>query len=98
MDGLLDAAALGSPVLAAVGDGGAFAGVLPAATPPAERGIRTATVFVRSDGVRLRELAALTEQGRLTLRVARTLPFEQAAQAHELMAKGGLRGRAVLVA
>ncbi|NUW30966.1 NADP-dependent oxidoreductase [Nonomuraea sp. SMC257] len=97
VDGLLDTAVIGAQVLAAVRDGGAFVSVMPPATPPAERGIRVETVFVRSDGARLRELVALVEQGRLTLRLARTLPFEQAAEAHELLAKGGLRGRLVLV-
>ncbi|MBN6054463.1 NADP-dependent oxidoreductase [Nonomuraea sp. RK-328] len=97
VDGLLDAAVIGPPALAAVRDGGAFVSVRPPATPAAERGIRVETVFVHSDGARLRELAVLVEQGRLTLRLARTFPFEQAAEAHELFAKGGLRGRLVLV-
>ncbi|MFG2003877.1 NADP-dependent oxidoreductase [Spirillospora sp. NPDC048911] len=97
VDGLLDAAVIGAPALAAVRDGGAYVSVLPPATPPAERGIRVETVLVRSDGARLRELVALVEQGRLTLRLAQTFTFDQAAQAHELLAKGGVRGRIVLV-
>jgi NADPH:quinone reductase len=41
--------------------------------------------------------AALAEAGRLTLRVAATYPLEEAAAAHERLARGGLRGRLVLV-
>ncbi|WP_189891323.1 zinc-binding dehydrogenase [Streptomyces canarius] len=42
---------------------------------------------------RLRRLA---EEGRLTPRVARVLPAEQAADADRLLEAGGLRGRLVL--
>jgi NADPH:quinone reductase len=97
VDGLLDAAIIGAPTLAAVKDGGAFVSLMPPATPPAERGISVETVLVRSDGARLRELVTLVEQGQLTLRLAQVFPFDQAAQAHELLAKGGVRGRIVLV-
>ncbi|MEV0197908.1 NADP-dependent oxidoreductase [Nonomuraea sp. NPDC050691] len=97
VDGLLDAAVIGPQTLAAVRDGGAFVSMMPPATPAAERGIRVETVFVRSDGARLRDLVALVEQGLLTLRLSRTFAFEQAAEAHELFAKGGIRGRLILV-
>jgi NADPH:quinone reductase len=96
VDGLLDAAVVGAPALSAVRDGGVFVAVIPPAAPPAERGIRVDTVGVRSDGARLGELVRLVERGGLTLRVAQTLPFTQAAQAHTLFAKGGIRGRLVL--
>jgi NADPH:quinone reductase len=96
VDGLLDAAVVGAPALGAVRDGGVFVAVLPPAAPPAERGIRVETVGVRSDGARLRDLVRLVERGGLTLRVARTLPFAQAAQAHARFAEGGVRGRLVL--
>jgi NADPH:quinone reductase len=95
-DGLLDTAAIGAPVLGAVRDGGAFVAVLPPAAPPAERGIRVDTIGVHSDGAQLAELAQLVQHGQLTLRVAQTLPFTQAAHAHALFAKGGTRGRLVL--
>ncbi|WP_123969202.1 zinc-binding dehydrogenase [Streptomyces sp. TLI_185] len=42
---------------------------------------------------RLRRLA---EEGGLTPRVARTLPVQQAVEAHRLLEAGGLRGRMVL--
>ncbi|MGW0632195.1 zinc-binding dehydrogenase [Streptomyces sp. NPDC002758] len=38
----------------------------------------------------------LAEEGRLTPRVAQTLPAEQASEAHRLLEAGGLRGRVVL--
>jgi NADPH2:quinone reductase len=53
--------------------------------------------WIRADGARLADLVELVETGRLTLRVAETLPLEQVAAAHERVAKGGLRGRVVLV-
>ncbi|MER6282372.1 zinc-binding dehydrogenase [Streptomyces sviceus] len=37
-----------------------------------------------------------TEDGRITLRVARTFPAEQAAEAHRLLAAGGVRGQLAL--
>ncbi|WP_405883031.1 zinc-binding dehydrogenase [Streptomyces sp. NBC_01384] len=45
---------------------------------------------------KLDRLRQLTEEGRLTPRVARTLPAEQAPEAHRLLEAGGLRGRVVL--
>jgi len=42
---------------------------------------------------RLREQA---EKGVVTLRVARTFPADQAAEAHRVLARGGVRGRLVL--
>ena len=42
------------------------------------------------------DLARLAAAGRLTLRVARTLPAEFVAQAHALLEAGGVRGRLVL--
>ena len=42
------------------------------------------------------DLARLAAAGRLTLRVARTLPAEFVAQAHALLEPGGVRSRLVL--
>jgi NADPH:quinone reductase-like Zn-dependent oxidoreductase len=44
----------------------------------------------------LATLRDLAEDGTLTLRVADTLPAEQAAEAHRRVEAGGLRGRLVL--
>jgi len=96
-DGALDAAIVGLPALDAVRDGGAFVVVVAGVTPPPLRGIRVSNVWVRNDSAQLRELTALVEQGRLTLRVADTLPLAEVAEAHRRVEKGGLRGRLVLV-
>jgi NADPH:quinone reductase-like Zn-dependent oxidoreductase len=65
--------------------------------PQAERGIRVEPVMVHSNGTELADLARLVEQGVLTLRVADTVPFADVADAHARLAKGGVRGRLVLV-
>ncbi|MDQ7908000.1 NADP-dependent oxidoreductase [Phytohabitans sp. ZYX-F-186] len=96
VDAAFDPAFAGAPVLGAVRDGGTFvAGAGPLAPPP-ERGIRTTGVEVEPDGDRLATLVALAERGGLALRVAATLPLSEAATAHALLAKGGVRGRLVL--
>ncbi|WP_328601290.1 zinc-binding dehydrogenase [Actinomadura physcomitrii] len=53
-------------------------------------------MWITADGARLEQLSALVDTGRLTLRVAGTYPLEKAAQAHERLEAGGLRGRLVL--
>ena len=97
VDGVLDAAAIGVRALDALRGGGSFASVTGPATPPALRGTRVHTVFVRADGRQLAELVAMVEAGTLTPRVAETFPLEKAAAAHRRFAEGGIRGRLVLV-
>ena len=65
--------------------------------PGTERGIRVDTVSVHSDGATLRELVSLVDDDRLTLRVADTFAFDDAAAAHTLLARSGTRGRPVLL-
>lgn len=96
VDGVLDAAILGEAALEWVRDGGAFVGVIPGAHPASVRGVRTGSVEVAADGARLAELAALVDDGALTLRVAETYALDEAAKAHARLAEGGLRGRLVL--
>lgn len=103
-DGLLDAAAMGGTLSAALRDGGTMALV----RGPAEsadggvrdrRGITFHSVYVHAyDGRHdiLDRLARQAEEGALTLRVTRTYPVEQAAQAHRALEEGGIRGRIVL--
>jgi NADPH:quinone reductase-like Zn-dependent oxidoreductase len=97
VDGVVDAASLGAAVLPAVRDGGRFAAVLAPAAPEAERGITVETVQQAPDGKRLAALVSEVDAGRLSLRVAETLPLADAAAAHERFGKGGVRGRLVLV-
>ncbi|RKT08688.1 NADPH:quinone reductase-like Zn-dependent oxidoreductase [Streptomyces sp. 1114.5] len=96
VNGAVDAALLGVRALGAVRGRGAFVAVAGGSEPVGLRGIRVANVWITADGPALGRLAALAGDGRLTLRVADTLPLEQAAQAHRRLADGGLRGRLVL--
>ncbi|MFI6514424.1 NADP-dependent oxidoreductase [Spirillospora sp. NPDC050679] len=97
-DGAVDAAMLGAAALDAVRNGGSFVAVNAGpSVPPPLRGTRVHNVWISADAGRLAELSALVDAGRLTTRVARTLPLEKAAEAHRLLAEGGLRGRLVLV-
>lgn len=96
VDAALDAAVTGAAALDAVRTQGAFAALVAGAAPPPLRGIRVFNQWIRADGARLAELAALAEAGSLTLRVAGTMPLDQVAAAHKALAEGGLRGRLVL--
>ncbi|MEE1753099.1 NADP-dependent oxidoreductase [Streptomyces sp. SP18CS02] len=93
IDGALDTAGLGIHALAAVRTKGAFATVVGGSAPVPLRGIRVHQQWISADGDALAELAAMD----LTLRVAEVLPLERAAEAHQRLAAGGIRGRLVLV-
>ncbi|MET9607672.1 NADP-dependent oxidoreductase [Streptomyces sp. NPDC006512] len=97
VDGALDAAVVGIAALGAVRNRGSFVSVVAGAAPVALRGIRVAEVWVAADGAQLAGLSALVDAGRLTPRVAGVLPLARAAEAHRRLARGGLRGRLVLV-
>lgn len=91
VDAVLDTALLGLDALDAVRGGGEFVAFAAGAAPIPLRGIRVRHVWIRADGARLAELA-----GSLRPRVAGVLPLSRAAEAHERLAAGGLRGRLVL--
>ncbi|GLY37100.1 NADPH:quinone reductase [Amycolatopsis sp. NBRC 101858] len=91
VDAVLDTALLGLDALDAVRGGGEFVAFAAGAAPIPLRGIRVRDVWIRADGERLAELA-----GALRPRVAGVLPLSRAAEAHERLAAGGLRGRLVL--
>lgn len=97
VDGAVDAALLGVRALGAVRGRGAFIAVAGGSEPVGLRGIRVANVWITADGPSLAHLAQLAAGGRLSLRVADTVPLARAAEAHERLAEGGLRGRLVLV-
>ena len=97
VDGVLDAAALGEPALAAVRDGGVFVSLRSDVLPQPRRAIAVRHTSAGPEATRLSHLSALAEVGVLTPRVARTYPLSEAAQAHTHLARGGLRGRIVLV-
>lgn len=99
VDGLVDTAGITLSVARAVRDGGRVATSASAAPLVTERGIVTERTFVPKyarNQAALTRLRELVEQGRITLRVARTVPAEQAVEAHRLLQAGGLRGRIVL--
>jgi NADPH2:quinone reductase len=97
VDGVLDAAALGAPALAAVRDGGIFVSVRSDVLPASERGVTVRLAMAGPEATRLSYLSALAEVGVLTPRVAQTYPLAQAAEAHAQLAQGGQRGRIVLL-
>lgn len=96
VDAVLDTAGIGEAALEAARDGGAVVTTIPPTAPPAQRDIQVSALQVQANGGQLAELAALAEQGKLTLRVARTYPLRDAAAAHARLEKGGVRGRLVL--
>jgi NADPH:quinone reductase len=89
---------MGPAALPAVRAGGQLGAVRPF-RGQTERSVKVVLVWVGDylhERDKLADLAALAAAGRITLRVARTLPAEQAAQAHRLLEAGGVRGRLVL--
>jgi NADPH:quinone reductase len=97
-DGVIDAALLNELAVPAVRDGGRIA-TLRGYTGESDRGIGFHPVFVRTyarEHDKLDRLRQQAEAGEVTLRVARTLPAEQAADAHRILEAGGTRGRLVL--
>src|SRR3954466_5246618 len=102
VDGLADGAVQDALVLPAVKDGGAVATVRGYRGPTDEQGQRGLRVFptlvrkVAQDRAALDRLRQQAEDGDVTLRVNSALPAEEAAEAHRLLARGGVRGRLVL--
>jgi NADPH:quinone reductase len=96
VDGALDAAVIGVAALDAVRDGGTFVAVAAGSAPPPLRGTRVQNVWIRTDGARLTELSALVDAGRLTPRVADTMPLAEVATAHHRLETGRVHGRFVL--
>ncbi|MCF6390192.1 NADP-dependent oxidoreductase [Mycobacterium sp. MBM] len=102
VDALVDTAVLGNAVTAAIRAGGTYVAVRPpelgGAVDPRD-GLRVESVWVGPDIARkprLDYLSGLASTGGLTLRVARELAAEDAAEAHRLLDRGGVRGRLVL--
>jgi NADPH:quinone reductase-like Zn-dependent oxidoreductase len=99
VDGLVDAAVIGQPVLSAIRDGGGLA-VVRGWQGEVERGITVHQVSVREyseNQAALESLGKLVSEGKLTLRVQETFPPDRAGEAHAKMEAGGIRGRLVVV-
>lgn len=98
VDGAVDGAMLHSALVPAVRDGGTVV-TIRGYDEPAERGVRFQPVLVVDYAREQQKLDALRQQaedGVLSLRVAESLPAEQAPQAHRRLEAGGVRGRLVL--
>jgi NADPH:quinone reductase-like Zn-dependent oxidoreductase len=98
VDGLADGSVQDALALPAVRDGGAVATVR-GYRGDGLRGLRVFPTLVRrvaQDRAALDLLRRQVDDGVLTLRVARTFPAEEAAEAHRLLERGGVRGRLVL--
>jgi NADPH2:quinone reductase len=99
VDGLADGAVQDALVLPAVRDGGAVATVR-GYRGDGSRGLRVFPTLVRrvaQERGALDRLRQQAEEGAVTLRVARTFPAAEAADAHRMLEAGGVRGRLVLV-
>jgi NADPH2:quinone reductase len=98
VDGIVDAAVIGEPILPAIKDGGGMA-VVRGWQGQSERGITVHPVQVSryvENQEALAGLGKLVEAGKLTLRVQETFTPERAAEAHRKMEAGGIRGRLVV--
>src|SRR4051794_6576065 len=62
----------------------------------ADQGKRALEILVSPDRAGLESLAALADEGALTVVVDRTLPLTEAAEAHSLLASGRVKGKVVL--
>jgi NADPH:quinone reductase-like Zn-dependent oxidoreductase len=98
VDGLADGSVQDALVLPAVKDGGAVATVR-GYRGDGSRGLRVFPTLVRrvaQDRAALDRLRQQAEDGVLTLRVAQTFPAAKAGEAHQLLERGGVRGRLVI--
>ena len=96
-DAVLDGAVLQADGVALVADGGTFVGVQPSQPPQSERGVEVTAVKVVRDGALLAELLERSASGELAVRVAGTVPLDEAATAYAKVAGGGQRGRWLLI-
>jgi NADPH:quinone reductase-like Zn-dependent oxidoreductase len=96
VDALLDAVPVGAPAAAAVRDGGVALFTRRVEGVPEDRGLRVETPLVHVDTEMLARLSRQVADGAMRTRVARQLPLSEAAEAHRLLERGGLRGKIVL--
>lgn len=96
-DVVVDAAAMQAEAMSYVRDGGRFVGVQPAAPLTEERGITVHVLLSTPDGSLLAGLLERVADGTLPVRVHATLPLNEIVSAYQLMAKGEVRGRIVVI-
>ncbi|NUP38023.1 MAG: zinc-binding dehydrogenase, partial [Streptomyces sp.] len=81
-----------------VADGGAAASSAGPVPEDPARGVRSASLWVRSDGAQLTELAARVDAGTLRIHVAARRPVNELAAVHADAAAGRLPGKTVVLA
>ncbi|MGW7705673.1 NADP-dependent oxidoreductase [Streptomyces sp. NPDC054771] len=81
-----------------VADGGVVASTAGPIPEDPARGVRSASLWVRSDGAQLGELVAKVDAGRLQLHVADHRPVAELAAVHEDAGAGRLPGKTVVLA
>lgn len=96
LDAVLDAVPIGAAAAAPVRDGGVAVFTRRVEVDAISSRVRTETPLVRPDAVVLAELVELVASGQLRTRVARTFDLADAAAAHRLSERGGVRGKLVL--
>ena len=96
VDALFDPGTAGPALLDAIRDGGVHV-TATAPVPDPGRGIRLDRVEVANDAAQLQALLDDVAAGRLITRVADTLPFADAAEAHRRVEAGGFHGKLVLI-
>ncbi|MEU6974575.1 MULTISPECIES: NADP-dependent oxidoreductase [unclassified Streptomyces] len=97
VDGVFDGALVGTPVVAALKDGGRFVSLAADRTPTAERDIEVHTVVGRPDAAALAGILEQVASRELITRVADVMPLEEAAEAHRRAESGHRPGRIVLM-
>ncbi|WP_419999400.1 NADP-dependent oxidoreductase [Streptomyces boninensis] len=81
-----------------VADGGVAASTAGPIPEDSARGVRSANLWVRSDGTQLAELVAKVDAGKLRLHVAARRPIAELPDVHEDAGAGRLSGKTVLPA
>ncbi|MEL7977791.1 zinc-binding dehydrogenase [Isoptericola sp. F-RaC21] len=96
-DVVVDAAAMQDEAVTLVRDGGRFVGVKPGLEPREERGISVDVVVSHPDGPLLARLLDRVVDGTVPVRIHAALPLAEIVGAYRLLAKGGVRGRVVVL-
>jgi NADPH:quinone reductase-like Zn-dependent oxidoreductase len=93
---VLDAVPVGADVFPAVDDGGVIVTTRPVKEEPGRR-ITQRPMLIEHDQELLKRLVEGVAVGGLVTRVAKTMPLEQAADAHRAVEERGRKGKIVLV-